>query len=134
MATITSVLKDKLHNRLVDVGAFLWSESFSFSSTLGDDTDVIVLMQATRAMRVGLAKLSVSATLGASCTLTLGKFDGTTFTAITGKTTAGGASTVINSGVANIDVAAGDYIAVLVDDANIASAATVTVDLIVQAN
>lgn len=126
MPTITSVkLQDHLRVYSADrPQAFRYS--FAFSSTLADDADDIELFDIPAGMALFATGLNVSATLGASCTLTL-RAD---TSALTAKTTAGGASTVIQS-LVDVPSTSVRTVNVLVDDADIAAGATVTVSGII---
>jgi hypothetical protein len=129
MADITTLLVNQ--GRSLDTGLFNIEHVFAFSATIADDADTVALITIEHGMRLFDCSLAVSATLGASCTATLRKLTGETATALTAKTTAGAAS-VVRMSAAPLDLVAGDVIQVLIDDADVAAAATVTVDLVCQ--
>lgn len=96
----------------------------------GDNIEVfgVPVSQKWRLVR---AVLRVSDTLGANSTLTMKVESGGTRTAITGATTAGGASMVETDADSDVpmDIDGGDVIELTVGGADIAAAANATVDL-----
>jgi|GWRWMinimDraft_5_1066013.scaffolds.fasta_scaffold02055_5 hypothetical protein len=132
MADINNLQKAKVLNRLAEVYAFLQTYAFSFVSATAANGDRVRLIQVTRAMRVFQSFLSVSATLGASCTIQLQRDRAGVYTNMTVATTAGAASIVSSITLGAIDLAVDDYVVVLVGGANITAAATVTVDMLTQ--
>lgn len=132
MADVTTYLKTKALNRLAEVYAFLQTYAFAILSAAASNGDRIRLIQITRNMRVTTAWLTVSGTLGALCTLQLQRDRAGVYTNMTVATTAAAAGSVNNSTIGPIDLDVDDYVVVLVGGANVAAAATVTVDLLSQ--
>jgi hypothetical protein len=134
MADVNTVLKAKVLNRLAEVYAFLQTYVFALTSGIAANGDRIRLIQITRNMRVFQSFLSVSATLGASATVQLQRDRAGVYTNMTVATAAGAASIVSSITLGAIDLDVDDYVVLLVGGANITAAATVTVDLLCQAD
>ena len=129
-ADITTLQVKQKDVDLVEGGAlFSMSTSQSWSATQADDGEFVLVFTLPADIRIIDAILTHDATLGASCVLALYHNDGTTRTALTGDTTAGGASTVRMSAAA-MDVDAGDTIEIECEGADVSAAANVITDVI----
>lgn len=105
----------------------------AFSSTQagnGDQVNVLEVPPGAK-KRLTRATLRTSGTLGAGCTVQLRVNRGGSFTVLTAATTAASASKVSDAAQAGVpfDLQGGDIIELLVGGADVAAAATVTVDL-----
>jgi len=128
MANITSI-KKVMAAPAIEIGeAFTFSHTFTLAADLADDTDTIEFFELPDYYEIIDANLDVEGTLGASCTLQLQHYNGTTATAITAATTAGGASAVPFNGEI-LNAASGDVIRGLVAGADFAAATTCTVSI-----
>lgn len=132
MADISTYLRPKATNRLMEVYAFLQTYAFALLASGIANGDRVRLVQITRNMRVVQAFLAVSATLGASATVQLQRDRAGVYTNMTIATTAGAAGVVSGITLGPIDLDVDDYVVLLVGGANITAAATATVDLLCQ--
>ncbi|WP_145960513.1 hypothetical protein [Novosphingobium meiothermophilum] len=132
MATITSLADDRLPSVNTDVSSIVKTLAFTNGvAASGDQVNVLTFPPNFRERLVD-AIVRTSATLGAGCTLQLRLNRGGSFTVLTAATTAGAASKVDASAQAGVPITlqGGDIIELLVGGANVAAAATVTVDLL----
>jgi hypothetical protein len=133
MADIATNKINALHTKSVEGGGlFSINTSFSITTGGGDSGDVLEILDMPMDCRIVDAIQSVSATLGASCTVRLRHDDGSTQTNICPASTAGGAD-VDRMSIAGLNVSKGDEIDLVIGGANIGATATISVDLICQA-
>lgn len=131
MAVITSIAVPATVMPQLDVGVYPVRHVFSISSTLADSGDLVKLFTFQRAGVLHQVNGATSATLGASATIKLAVgTDGST-TDVTGATTAGSAQKINGNTVGPIAFAAGDSLYGIIGGADVSSAATLTVDLLV---
>ncbi len=109
-----------------DGGLFVIKEEFSFPASGISDGDFVFAFDIPADMLVVDASLQHSATLGSAV---IALFNGST--AITGDTTAGGAS-FVKMNVAPFTASAGDQVKIEIETANVTGAATVTVCIVGQ--
>lgn len=133
MADVTTLLRRSTLNREITEGAFIDEFALPIASGAAANGDRIQLSTVTRNSRLMLATMAVSATLGAGCTLKLQRDRAGVYTDLTGATTAAAASIVNSAALGCFDLNEGDVITALVGGANIAAAATLNVDLLLQA-
>ena len=127
MADVTTY--EKAANQVAlksDGGLFVIKEEFAFPASGINDGDFVFAFDVPADMIVMDASVAHSATLGSAV---IALFAGST--AITGDTTAGGAS-FAKMNVAPFDASAGDQIKIEIETANVTGAATVTVCLVGQ--
>ena len=133
MANVTTLRDDSLP--ILSTSAARVSKVISLASDAANSADTIEVFGFPPDARGKIveAYLRTSATLGASCTIQLRINRGGSRTTLTAATTAGGASKV--SGVAQagvpFEIQGGDIVELLVGGADIAAAATATIDLMV---
>ncbi|SKB49763.1 hypothetical protein [Sphingopyxis flava] len=133
MANVTTLRDDSLP--ILSSAAARISKVVSLASDAADSGDTIEIFgfPTTARGKIVDAQLRVSATLGASCTVQLRVNRGGSSTAITAATTAGGASKVTGVAQASVpfEIQGGDIVELVVAGADIAAAATASVDLLI---
>lgn len=131
MADITSRLTAAvLTPQKEDAGAYGICKKFATANGLAANGDRIQLLTFGRNGRITFANVKTSATLGASCTLQLQIDRAGVYTNLTVATSAGAASVASGATIGPVDILAGDILTLLVGGANIAAAANVEVDVV----
>lgn len=116
----------------IEEGAYLVKETYAIASGAADSGDLIELMTFGRAGTIIKADASVDGTLGAGCTVKLAVGDGTTDTDVTGATTAAAASKVNGNTIGPVHFDTGAKLFAVVAGADIAAAANLAVNLLIQ--
>lgn len=133
MATVTSLQSNSTPSYNSAAGSI--QKVLAFTNAIAASGDQVNVLQVPPGAKKRLfaAALRVSATLGAGCTLQLRVNRSGVFTVLTAATTAGAAGKVTDVAQTTVpfDLEGGDIVELLVGGANVAAAATVTVDLLI---
>lgn len=132
MADVKTYLLASTVTPMLDVGTYMLTLKPAIANAAAANGDSIQLATIQRNCRMGSAHLRALATLGAAATVKLQRNRGGVRIDLTVATTAAGASLVNSSTIGPVDLQGGDIIELLVGGGNIAAAAGVEVDLLLQ--
>jgi hypothetical protein len=133
MARVATYLLAAIATPCLDTGVYNVRRDVAMPNAGASNGDTVPILTIPRAGRLTACDLSVSATLGAGCTVKLALYRaGASVRDLTIATTAAAAGFVNSGTLGPIDVLAGDEITMVIGGANVGAAATLTTDIRLQ--